>query len=199
MKSPIFNMLRLLSKFDLLEEMNDFIRQSKFVQKNIWSQKVKENIYCHEKIRLEKALHSRLSLARYITVRSGQDHRLWRLALERPWNFKNIATLIRLSATPIQSRECVCGTVAHDIIKHVFMSCQKNLQDRNTLFEKICDILDVNIFVSIWAYDDMFLSFLLGGIPDHCNDVLDFNTWAEIMILVSHTTKKWYNILKRCT
>ena len=92
----------------------------------------------------------------------------------------------------MQSQECSCGTVAHDIVKHIMMSCPINLKERDLLFNNICDLLDVKLFVKLWSdEEELFLSFLLGGMPVMCQHSLEHNVWENVMLKVSSTLRKW--------
>ena len=75
-----------------------------------------------------------------------------------------------------------------------------NLVERFFLFEKIFDMLDVDIYVRLWTKDDddTFLSFLLGGIPEEIKFKLDYNVWANIMITTGSAVKVWEETIQKC-
>ena len=71
------------------------------------------------------------------------------------------------------------------------MYCQLYCKERDILFNNICDIVDVETFVKLWSNEeDLFLCFLLGGIPID-NEYLDFEIWKNVMLIVCKVTKKW--------
>ena len=49
-KSPVYNMLRLVFKYDLCDEINNYINTSQFQKKHIWSQIVKDKINAYETV-----------------------------------------------------------------------------------------------------------------------------------------------------
>ena len=156
-KSPIFHMLHLVWKYDLSREIDKYLHSSKFMSKQKWSDSVKEKIKTADNYMLLNELHSRLSLSRYLSIRSGSENHLWKLAQDCKDKFFEIATLIRIGAQPLTSRECPCGKVAYDIVKHVMLYCDINYCEREELFGNIIDVLDVEMCVKLWNEEEEIL------------------------------------------
>ena len=196
--SPLFHIFDLLRKYDLTADLNSYVQTGSFLNKNQWSNKVSENMYTYYIDLLNRELSTRHSLSRYKKIRTSKVHRLWLLSLDRPEHFFDIARLVRYSTAEIVSRECKCGIVANDFVKHVYMTCNLNSNDRDVLLNVICDKIDINVFVKLWMNDDdVMLEFLLGGAPLHCIQDIPYDDWAEIMTLVSVFTKKWNHLLSQ--
>ncbi len=70
------------------------------------------------------------------------------------------------------------------------MFCPLNLAQRKELFGKISDMLDINDFVNVWSNDDFIVSIMLGGLPSCIEDML-FESWKDLMIVVSTYIKSW--------
>ncbi len=76
------------------------------------------------------------------------------------------------------------------------MSCLVNINERNELFEKLCDLMDLNIFVNLWSEDDdVIMCALLGGLPD-CFHELDPNTWKKAIIIIAKYSFKWHEMYR---
>ena len=73
------------------------------MKKHKWAQIVKQAIRSHETILTETQLKSRLSLSRYCRIRSDKEHRLWKLALEMPSKFYDIARIVHIGTSPLRS------------------------------------------------------------------------------------------------
>ncbi len=55
------------------------------------------------------------------------------------------------------------------------------------------------ICVSLWNNDDdIFLVFVLGGLPTEYAEALDHNTWIAAMLLVCKTVKGWEEYFVNC-
>ena len=121
--SPIFHMFHLLEKYGLCNVFDNYVQTGCFMTKKVWSRTVNNALTVYYNGVVDSQLSTRLSLYRYADIRSNTVHNLWKLLLDKPVHFQNIATLIRYGVSEITSRECSCGVVAHDIVKHVFMSC----------------------------------------------------------------------------
>jgi len=190
-RSPCFNMFRLIQKYSLCDDVNEYIMSSNMHNKAKWSLLINNNIQRVESIEVMRQISARQDLRRYASIRSDEFHRIWILCQRFPHKFSALATLVRIGSSKMQSRECRCGIVAHDFIRHILMSCNINLQERNDLFERICDIINVDYFVMLWSNDDDdILSFLLGGMPHGVNKI-EFETWANIMLIVAEYVMKW--------
>ena len=160
-------MLELTCRYGLTEYVHTYRTSAVFVPKNKWSCLVKEKVAEYENNIVASELNYKVSLHRYSGLRRPAGSKLWFLALNESDYFYDISYLIRVSTFNVQSKECLCGTYAYDIVKHVCLFCLQTECTRERMFNSLIDLLDVETFVSIWNDDDdLIITFLLGGIPN---------------------------------
>ncbi len=198
-RSPIYHMLHLATKYDLNNDIDLLFQTSVFVNKRKWTSRVKDKISKSDAINIDSTFQSRETLSRYALIRAPNIHRLWRMVFERPDLFYDIAFLFYVSTLRMQSKECICGIFAYDIVKHVFIHCKYTESQRDSMFDSIIDILDVNTFCSLWEKDDdVFIAFLLGGLPTDCTHDLSHELWAKCIVNTSQTVKSWKKCFYGC-
>ena len=186
-------MLPLARKYSV-RDLDIYCETSVFPSKKLWTHQVKSLINEADKRSIIAELSTKAVLARYHLTYEHCPSNLWYLALEKPSCFYDIALLLRISTYTIQSHECLCGMFSYDIVKHVFRYCNDTQNDRDRFIEDLIDILDVATFNSVWNDDDdIFLTFMLGGLPTQCTKTLEHETWVMCIYRICRTIK----LLKR--
>jgi hypothetical protein len=170
--SPLYNMLRLLYKYDMHDVLDTYIATSTVPPKQIFKRLVNSSISAYESsVRLYE-MSIRLDLCRYVNIRSENVNRLWTLCQIYHGHFYDFAKIVKLASCKLISGECQCGIYAYDIVKHVLMHCRMNMYERNEFFERLCDIIDVESFVKLWGNEDeSILQIILGGMPSFFDEM----------------------------
>ena len=134
-------------------------------------------------------------MARFKSIQSeSKIHPLWSLSIKYPEHFNEIANGVLISCNKIRSDECIlCKRYSYDIDKHIIFGCIKTSHDKETLFDNICDMMDIHDFAKLWQDDDdAILSFFLGA-----NNTNIVNTDTFVIENIRIMFVKWPNKWRR--
>ena len=140
------SLIETLQKYELNQFLTDYINSGIFPTKKCWLVIVNNAVWEYEERMWTERLSSRTELSRYLSVHSTlTGHIIWKLCYLYPNGQKYLGLLHKILCTPIQNGHCeACDSEYDDIMKHYLLSCEKYVDKRNIMLERIVDIVPVN-------------------------------------------------------
>ena len=182
------SLIETLLRYDLIEYLNQYVSTGNFPRKNNWKNIVINAITRREEDEWTLCVNSRSELSRFMSIQKSQlkPNNLLLLSYIFPEHRDDLINLLKIAASPIMKSHCdMCGIESDDIILHLFMSCQSYIQERDSLYDIIVNILPVEFSVSFFEQDDYdILKSILGGLTSWTLTITD-DVWIELMLNIS--------------
>ena len=176
------NLFDTLKKYDMIDFIHRYIQGGELPGKQAWKSMVKDNIQQQEQIKWINGLHSK-HVFRYCRVQPTlSPNRLYGVIQNNLHLRDSIMVMVRL-LTIVDDGDTMlcslCGKIATDFVEHVMMRCEGLLTERNCMWNKILDNVDVHVEVKLLnKTDDTMLDILLGSEWDIPQDALDVSTFT---------------------
>jgi len=160
------DLVRILKKYNLYAYLLNYLKGRQFPDKQAWKHIVKENISKVEEAKWRIGLINK-NANRYLRVQPYlQINQLYRIIKKNLFIRDKIMNLVKL-LTIVEEDELMlcpgCDDILTDSVDHYFMRCKLFIHQRNKMWDKILDSMDVHAEVRLIAKDDVdMLDILLG-------------------------------------
>ena len=172
---------RVIHKYNMSPYLFTYLSGGEFPTKRAWKALVKEHIHNVEYDKWTTMLIHK-NVFRYRRVQPKlEPNRLYNVVRENP-NLKSTIMLLIKMLTIIDNDEdmiCTsCGKTLTDSVEHVMMRCEGLLAERNTMWDKLLDAVDVHAEANLLNKCDMnILDILLGRRWSKLTNASDINNF----------------------
>lgn len=197
--SLTFDLVQTLLKYDMSSFFENFIEESFIPNKSLWSKVISQTITIYEENKWQQLVQQRPELRRYGKIhRSLTEHRLVRLCSKYQHKRNQLMILTYLGSLAIISGQCsLCNKSIDDLVKHLILHCEYLINDRNSMFYSIVDLVPVQDSVNLFNQeDDDILLTLLGGMTDFANN-LDSDLWCSLILRVAGQIHNMYTNFRK--
>jgi len=159
---------RILLKYQLGDFFHLYVNTLYSTPKSAWRRNIEMAVHCCEESVWRSKLEMRPELLHYASVHTHlQPLAVWKLGKcvpKKTWSFAKIAYLTMCPITIENENNCkLCKKLFIDRAKHMLLFCSALNDERNTMFEKIIDAIDIRDSHWLLCQDnDTLLHILLG-------------------------------------
>jgi len=183
------DLVRVLNKYNLYDYLYTYITGSDFPDKTAWKAIVRLEIERVEQSSWRNGL-SEKNVVRYQRIQPQLQSSLLYKCLRNNLKQRHSIMHIIMFLTIIEHDEpmlcTACGQIVTDSVEHVMMRCASLVDERNDMWNRILDSVEVQAEAELVARDDLeTLDILLGkNSPDLIPDHIKANVYNEIGLFI---------------
>jgi exonuclease III len=184
-KTITSNLVQTMHKYSMFKYLMTYLSGGEFPVKRAWKSLVKEHVYVVELEKWTSGLIQK-DVYRYRRVQPKlEPNQLYHVIRLKPVIKHNIMLLIKM-LTIIDVDEDMLCTLCHktltDSVEHVMMRCEGLLEERNTMWDKLLDSVDVYAEVHLLNQGDSnILDIMLGRKWSKLTEDVEIGTFYNIV------------------
>ena len=189
-KGFVKDLYRILQKYSLLNNINEFYSSGIFPSKYSWKRICKTAVWQFEELSWKNRLNQNDDFRRFRSIQSElKPSILWQIPVKKTGSLELCSFVVKLSSLTENEVLCPrCGGITRDILKHLFSDCVDNTTrlKLKTFWENVYSMFgDIihNILTNLELED--FITLILGKLIPIAINVLTEDKYCDFIILSS--------------